>query len=203
MIGYKLSPGPRTEMDAEAKVTYAEIDMASAETKTNQSQFKARPGMLLLFVVVVALAIYEKTGIAAAFTSVPEPAKRAILFLAAISAVSGWFLLWKEHSANGSKRKWLAIAGAALLTISIADYVLYTVVPVKYILAFHLLSSVTGFLFRWQGALAALGLIGPFFARSGTSCARNGWHAYGTSMERYVGAFRGNLVTRPTPDEMT
>ena len=152
-------------MDAEAKLTYAEIDMASAETTTNQSQFKVRPGLLLLFVVVLALATYERTGIAASFTSVPEPAKRAILFLAAISTVSGWFLLWKEHSANGSKRKWLAISGAALLTISIADYVLYTVVPVKYILPFHLLSGVAGLLDRWQGALAALGLIGPFFAR--------------------------------------
>ncbi len=139
--------------------------MAKAEIKTNQCQSKVRPGLLLLFVVVVALATCEKTGIAASLTGVPETAKRAILFLAAISTAYGWFLLWKEPNANGSKRKWLAIAAAALLTISIGDYVLYTVVPVKYILAFHLLSGVASLLFRWQGALAALGLIGPFFAR--------------------------------------
>lgn len=138
--------------------------MASAEIKTNQSQFKVRPGLLLLFVVVVALAICEKTGIATSLTSAPDPAKHAIFFLAVISTACGWFLLWKEPSANGSKRKWLAIAGAAVLTISIGDYVLYTMVPVKYIIAFHL-SGVAGLLFRWQGALVALGLIGPFFAR--------------------------------------
>ena len=52
-----------------------------------------------------------------------------------------------------------------MLTISIGDYALYTAVPVKYILAFHLLLRVTDLLNRWQGGLVALGLIGPFFAR--------------------------------------
>jgi hypothetical protein len=139
--------------------------MASAEIKTNESPFKVRPGLLLSFVVVLALAICEKTAIAASLTSGPETAKRAILFLAAISTAYGWFLLWKEPNGNDSKRKWLTIAAAAVLTISIGDYVSYTVVPVKYILAFHLLSRVTDLLDRWQVALAALALIGPFFAR--------------------------------------
>lgn len=71
----------------------------------------------------------------------------------------------KEPDADGSKRKWLAIGTAAVLTISIGDYALYTAVPVKYILAFHLLLRVTDLLNRWQGGLVALGLIGPFFAR--------------------------------------
>jgi hypothetical protein len=138
--------------------------MSSAEVKTNQSHFKVRPGLLLLFVVVLAVAICDTTGINAWLANAPQAASRAILFLAAINTALGW-PVWKKGDVNASKRKWAAIGAATILTVSIGTYVLYVETPVKYIVRFHLLSQVASMLFRWQAALAVLGLISPFLAR--------------------------------------
>jgi hypothetical protein len=52
---------------------------------------------------------------------------------------------------------------AVVLTVSIPSYVLFTVIPVKFILQFMPLSTAITMLSRWREVLADLGWICPFF----------------------------------------
>jgi len=134
------------------------------EVETNESQFKVRPGLQLLFVVVLVVAICEATGIAAWLADAPRDIGRAMLLLASISTSFGWSVLLKKGDDNVSKRKWAAVGAATILTVSIATYVLYMEIPVKYFIHFHLLNTIASVLFQSRSALAVFGLIGPFFA---------------------------------------
>jgi len=137
--------------------------MASAEIKANQSQFRVRPGLLLFFIVVLALAIFDKTGVATSLAAAPVAAKRAILLAATIATTSGWFLLCKDPEPWRSRRMEIALGAAVVLTVSIPSYVLFTVIPLKFILQFMPLSTAITILTRWREVLADLAWIGPFF----------------------------------------
>jgi hypothetical protein len=83
--------------------------MASVEIKANQSQFRVRPGLLLFFIIVLALAIFDKTGLAASLAAAPITVKRAILLSASFVTASGWFLLCKDPEPWRSRRIWIAL----------------------------------------------------------------------------------------------
>jgi len=140
------------------------VSMAVPEVETNESQFKVRPGLQLLFVVVLVVAICEATGIAVWLADAPRDIRRSMLFLAAISTAFGWSVLSKKGDDNVSKHKWAGVGAATILTVSIATYVLYMETPVKYFIHFHLLNTIASVLFQSRGALSVFGLIGPFFA---------------------------------------
>jgi hypothetical protein len=137
--------------------------MAWAETKSNQSQFRVRPGLLLFFIVVLALAIFDKTGLAASLAAAPVTVKRTILLAATIVTASGWFLLCKDPELWRSRRIWIALGAAVVLTLSIPSYFLFTVIPLKFILQFMPLTTAITMVTRWREVLADLGWIGPFF----------------------------------------
>src|SRR5260370_4360868 len=137
--------------------------MASAEIKANQSQFRVRPGLPLFFIVVLALAIFDKTGVATSLAAAPVAAKRAILLAATIATTSGWFLLCKDPEPWRSRRMEIALGAAVVLTVSIPCYVVVTVIPLKFILQFMPLSTAITILTRWRDVLADLAWIGRFF----------------------------------------
>jgi predicted neutral ceramidase superfamily lipid hydrolase len=137
--------------------------MASAEINAKQAQFRVRPGLLLFFIVVLALAILDKTGLAASLAAAPVTAKRAVLLAATIATASGWFLLCKDAEPWRSWRIWITLAGAVVLTLSIPSYILYSVIPLKFILQFMPLSTAITVLTRWRDLLGEVAWIGPFF----------------------------------------
>jgi hypothetical protein len=139
--------------------------MASAEIKTNQSQFRVRPGLLVLFAAILVWAVGEITHVAASLAMGPVSARRAILLLATTSTAFGWFFLCKDPDPNGSRRKWIAIGTSLVLTLSIPAYALYAVIPLKFILPFRLLSTIADVLVRWREGVAILAWIAPFFGR--------------------------------------
>lgn len=139
--------------------------MASALNESKQSQVRVRPGLLLALIVVVALAILDKTGLGASLVTAPATVKRAILLGATIATGFGWFLLCKDPKPSRSMLKWTTVVAAVVLTLSIPAYIQYTVIPLEFVLRSRLLIAVATFLFRWRNTLAFVGWIGPFFGR--------------------------------------
>ncbi len=137
--------------------------MASPEIRVSQPQFRVRPGLLLFFIVIVVLAIFDKTGLAAQLAAAPVTAKRAILLAATVATASGWFLFRRDRESWRSRRMWIALGGAVVLTVSIPSYILFGVIPLKFILQFMPLSTAINMLTRWRDVLAELAWIGPFF----------------------------------------
>lgn len=137
--------------------------MASAEIKANQSQFRVRPGLLLFFIIVLALAILDKTGLAISLAAASATAKRAVLLVATAATASGWVLLCKGAEPWRSWRMRIALGAAVVLTLSIPSYVLYTVIPLRFIVQFVPLSKAIAMLTRSREVLGEVAWIGPFF----------------------------------------
>jgi hypothetical protein len=136
--------------------------MASALNESKQSQQRVHPGLLLVFILAVALAILDKTGLMASLPSAPATANR-VTFLAATTAIGfGWFFLFKDPKPSRPILKWVTVVVAVVLTLSVTAYFQYTVVPLKFIFRSRPLTAVAMFLARRRDVLDVVGLIGPF-----------------------------------------
>jgi hypothetical protein len=135
----------------------------STENKT--IQWRVRPGLLLFFISVLALALFYKAGLAELLAAAPATARQALLLSATIAAALGWLLLWKDFRTFRSCQRWITLAAAMVLSLSISAYALYAVVPLKFIFPFRLVSAVAKSLWGWQDVLASLAWIVPFFGR--------------------------------------
>jgi hypothetical protein len=138
---------------------------------TSPVAHKVRPGLKLLLVLALAMAVLDATGISGWLVNASRNADRALLVLAAIGTTFGCCVLWKDADAYTLKTKWDTVGAGAILTVSIATYALYTETPAKYFIHFHLLNAIASILFQWQEALAIFGLVGPFFARGRSRAA--------------------------------
>jgi hypothetical protein len=50
-------------------------------------------------------------------------------------------------------RSWIALAGAAFLTLSIFVYASYALIPIKFILPFQVTYAIATFLWRWLSTI--------------------------------------------------
>lgn len=140
--------------------------MTSAQSKTSDFQWRVRPGLLLFFVSVLSLAVAGKTGLELCLQTAPM-ATHAILLVAMIATAFGWFVLCRDLGTFRSWHKWTALAGTALLTLSIFAYASYALIPLKFILPFGFAYAIARFFWHWQSMIVipGLGWIVPLFGR--------------------------------------
>jgi hypothetical protein len=139
--------------------------MASPENLGNQFQWRVRPGLLLFVLSVLALGVFDKAGFAKSLGTGPSTWKHAILLVVISVTAFGWFLLGKDSASLRPRYKWITLAAAVVLTLSIAAYAFYDVVPIKFIIPFPLVSALETMLWRLQDGLLGLAWVVPFFGR--------------------------------------
>jgi hypothetical protein len=141
--------------------------MTLRDKELNPFQWRIRPGLLLVLGSVLILAIYDKTRLGYSFRHDRETASHAILGAAIVAAAVGLGFLKRDLLSLRSWRKTIALAGVALLALSIVSYASYTLVPLKFIVPHRLVYEVALLCWRWQstGVLPLLAWIASLFGR--------------------------------------
>jgi len=139
--------------------------MASPEKNDDRFQWRVRPGLQLFLFSALAVAICDKAGLAKYLGVGPSVVKYVILVVTVAVTALGWFLLCKDSGTLHARYKWITLIGAVVLTLSIAAFSLFDVVPIKVIVRFDLVSALDTILWRWQGCLLGLAWVIPFFGR--------------------------------------
>jgi hypothetical protein len=166
--------------------------MVSSQTQVNQFQKWVRPGLLLFVFSVLALAVFDKAGLAKSLAG-PSAVKCVVLVVTISVTALGWFLLCMDSNTLQPRYKWITLTTAVVLTLSIADFSLFDVVPVRLVVRFNPVHTMATMLLRSPGYLVVLAWLIPFFGRGRSRTA----FVIGSTLTLFLWASTSGTLSSP------